>query len=131
MRTKAAACDAIIALKSRAGRLLELIANSHESPVSKRRAKRTAAQAFRTLRRAGLIELRNDERARVAIGRLTAHLVVLRRLSRSVAGMLQRGENPALQAAIVKDLGTVWEKVKSSGEIGAMVIASAISFIAS
>jgi superfamily II RNA helicase len=45
-------------------RLLELIANSHESAVNKRRAKRTAAQAFRTLRRAGLIELRHDERAR-------------------------------------------------------------------
>ena len=53
---------------------------------------------------------RNDERARVAIGRLTAHLMVLRRLSRSVAGMLQRGENPALQASIVKDLGTGFEQ---------------------
>jgi alkylation response protein AidB-like acyl-CoA dehydrogenase len=53
---------------------------------------------------------REDERARVAIGRLTAHLVVLRRLSRSVAGMLQKGENPALQAAVVKDLGTGFEQ---------------------
>jgi superfamily II RNA helicase len=45
-------------------RLLELIAASHESLVSKRRWKRTAAQAFRTLRRAGLVELARDDRAR-------------------------------------------------------------------
>lgn len=45
-----------------------------------------------------------------AIGRLSAHIIVLRRLSRSVAAMLQAGENPALQAAIVKDLGAVVEQ---------------------
>lgn len=45
-----------------------------------------------------------------AIGRLTAHLIVLRRLSQSVASMLSRGENPALQATIVKDLGAVFEQ---------------------
>jgi alkylation response protein AidB-like acyl-CoA dehydrogenase len=45
-----------------------------------------------------------------AIGRLTAHIMTLRRLSRSVAGMLQAGENPALQAALVKDLGAVLEQ---------------------
>jgi superfamily II RNA helicase len=44
--------------------LLELIAQSHESPVQKRRWKRTAAQCFRTLRKAGLVELAHDERAR-------------------------------------------------------------------
>jgi superfamily II RNA helicase len=46
------------------GRLLELVAHSHEGPPAKRRLKWTAAQAFRVLRRAGLIELRRDERAR-------------------------------------------------------------------
>ncbi|MGE0221955.1 MAG: acyl-CoA dehydrogenase family protein [Acetobacteraceae bacterium] len=46
----------------------------------------------------------------VAIGRLTAHIMTLRRLSRSVAGMLQKGENPALQAALVKDLGALLEQ---------------------
>lgn len=46
----------------------------------------------------------------VAIGRLTAHIMTLRRLSRSVAGMLQAGENPALQAALVKDLGALVEQ---------------------
>jgi len=50
------------------------------------------------------------ERAAVAIGRLTSHIMALRRLSRSVAGMLQQGEDPALQAALVKDLGNVLEQ---------------------
>lgn len=50
------------------------------------------------------------EAAEIAIGRLTAHLVVLRRLSRGVAWMLQNGANPALHAAIVKDLGAVFEQ---------------------
>ena len=46
----------------------------------------------------------------IAIGRLSAHIMTLRRLSRSVAGMLQDGENPALQAALVKDLGALVEQ---------------------
>ena len=50
------------------------------------------------------------ERAAVAIGRLTSHTLTLRRLSRSVAGMLEAGEDPALQAALVKDLGNVLEQ---------------------
>ncbi|MGX7706680.1 acyl-CoA dehydrogenase family protein [Methylobacterium sp. Gmos1] len=50
------------------------------------------------------------DRAAVALGRLTSHIVALRRLSRSVAGMLQAGEDPALQAALVKDLGNVLEQ---------------------
>ncbi len=51
-----------------------------------------------------------SERAAVAIGRLTSHILALRRLSRSVAGMLQAGQDPALQAALVKDLGNVLEQ---------------------
>lgn len=51
-----------------------------------------------------------SERAAVELGRLVAHLVTLRRLSVSVAGMLAAGENPALEAAIVKDLGAVFEQ---------------------
>lgn len=49
-------------------------------------------------------------RARIAVGRLSAHLMVLRRLSRSIAGLLQRGENPTLQASLVKDLGALVEQ---------------------
>jgi enoyl-CoA hydratase / 3-hydroxyacyl-CoA dehydrogenase len=40
--------------------------------------------------------------------------------------------NPPMNAVspqVVEDLGTVWEKVKSSGEIGAMVIASSIPMV--
>lgn len=48
--------------------------------------------------------------ARIAIGRLVAHIYTLRRLSRSVAGMLQRGDDPAIQAALVKDLGALVEQ---------------------
>ncbi len=51
-----------------------------------------------------------SDAAAVAIGRLTSHIMTLRRLSRSVAGMLQAGENPALQAALVKDLGALLEQ---------------------
>ncbi len=51
-----------------------------------------------------------DPRATQAIGKLTAHLIVLRALSRSVAGLLQSGESPVLQASIVKDLGTTFEQ---------------------
>jgi enoyl-CoA hydratase/3-hydroxyacyl-CoA dehydrogenase len=38
---------------------------------------------------------------------------------------LANGMMNAVSPQVVKDLGTVWEKVKSSGDIGAMVIASA------
>ncbi len=48
--------------------------------------------------------------AQIAIGRLSSHIMTLRRLSRSVAGMLQAGENPAVQAALVKDLGALVEQ---------------------
>jgi alkylation response protein AidB-like acyl-CoA dehydrogenase len=51
-----------------------------------------------------------SERGRIALGRLVAHITTLRRLSRSVAGMLQAGANPAQQAALVKDLGTTLEQ---------------------
>jgi alkylation response protein AidB-like acyl-CoA dehydrogenase len=45
-----------------------------------------------------------------AVGRLVAHIATLRSMSLSVAGMLQAGENPALQAAMVKDLGALVEQ---------------------
>ena len=51
-----------------------------------------------------------SERALEAVGRITAHIMALRRLSRSVAGMLQEGADPALQAAVVKDMGNVLEQ---------------------
>lgn len=45
-----------------------------------------------------------------AIGRLVAQLIVLRQMSQSVAGMLSRGVAPDLAAAIVKDLGALFEQ---------------------
>lgn len=51
-----------------------------------------------------------SDHACLLLGRLGAHLSVLRRLSRSVAGMLERGEDPALQASLVKDLGAIVEQ---------------------
>ncbi|OJW20101.1 MAG: acyl-CoA dehydrogenase [Rhodospirillales bacterium 69-11] len=45
-----------------------------------------------------------------AVGRLVSHVATLRHMSRSVAGLLQAGENPAQQAAMVKDLGAVLEQ---------------------
>ena len=51
-----------------------------------------------------------DGEAARAAGRLVAHLMALRQLSRSVAMMLQNGDDPALQACIVKDLGADLEQ---------------------
>lgn len=51
-----------------------------------------------------------DEREAIAVGRLVAHLATLRRMSVSVAGMLNRGQSPALEASLVKDLGTNFEQ---------------------
>jgi alkylation response protein AidB-like acyl-CoA dehydrogenase len=51
-----------------------------------------------------------SEQATVAVGRLASHFVVLRQLSRGVAWLLQNGQNPALEAAVVKDLGALVEQ---------------------
>jgi alkylation response protein AidB-like acyl-CoA dehydrogenase len=51
-----------------------------------------------------------DARAAMALGRIAARIAVLRRMSRSVAGMLQAGKDPSLEAAIVKDLGALLEQ---------------------
>jgi len=50
-----------------------------------------------------------DHQAAV-IGRLTANLMTLRQMSISVAGMLQAGTSPAVEAALVKSLGNDFEK---------------------
>ncbi|MGH7097639.1 MAG: acyl-CoA dehydrogenase family protein [Stellaceae bacterium] len=51
-----------------------------------------------------------DERMAEGIGRQVAHLATLRRMSLSVARMLQAGKTPAVEAAVVKDLGTNFEQ---------------------
>ncbi|HSE93665.1 MAG TPA: acyl-CoA dehydrogenase family protein [Methylomirabilota bacterium] len=55
-------------------------------------------------------ERRPTERGAALVGRLVAHLHTLRQMSLSVAGMLQAGQNPNLEAALVKDVGTVFEQ---------------------
>ncbi|HML12374.1 MAG TPA: acyl-CoA dehydrogenase family protein [Xanthobacteraceae bacterium] len=51
-----------------------------------------------------------DLRGAEGIGRLVAQLHTLRRMSVSVAGMLQAGNEPVVEGSIVKDLGTIWEQ---------------------
>ncbi len=45
------------------------------------------------------------------LGRLAAHLVTLRRMSISVAGMLEDGQTPITEAALIKDLGNTYERM--------------------
>ncbi len=53
----------------------------------------------------------NADRAdRAEIGRAIAHLAALRRMSGSIAGMLDAGKRPNAEAALVKDLGTRFEQ---------------------
>ena len=52
----------------------------------------------------------SDASAIEAIGRAVAELATLRQLSLSIAGMLEAGRAPGLEAALVKDLGTAFEQ---------------------
>ena len=64
----------------------------------------------------GLVELIREiakeptERAAIGVGRLVARLATLRQMSISVAGMLEAGASPALEGALVKELGGVFEQ---------------------
>ncbi len=51
-----------------------------------------------------------DPRHAAALGRVVAHYATMRQMSLGVAGMLARGENPALAAALVKDQGALVEQ---------------------
>lgn len=50
-----------------------------------------------------------DPEAAVHLGRMVSHLVPLRRMSNAIAGMLQEGVSPDLEATIVKELGASFE----------------------
>jgi alkylation response protein AidB-like acyl-CoA dehydrogenase len=65
---------------------------------------------FPLLRQALEAALPGDDHAAEALGRLTARLWALRRLSLSVAGALEAGQSPATEAALVKELGTRFER---------------------
>ena len=51
-----------------------------------------------------------SEAERLLIGEMTARMWTLRQMSLSIAGKLAAGENPAVAAAVVKDLGTSLEQ---------------------
>ncbi|MEE8445671.1 MAG: acyl-CoA dehydrogenase family protein [Alphaproteobacteria bacterium] len=51
-----------------------------------------------------------SERAAIAVGRLTAHLVTLRQMSLAVAAQLDAGIGPVVEATVVKDLGVAFEQ---------------------
>lgn len=53
----------------------------------------------------------DDDRHAVALGRLVADYGALRQMSIGVAGMLTRGDNPAIAASVVKDQGACMEKL--------------------
>lgn len=48
--------------------------------------------------------------AKSGVGRLTAHLLTMRHMSRGIAWMLEQGQDAGLQATIVKDLGALFEQ---------------------
>ena len=52
-----------------------------------------------------------DDGAAALIGRLASQLMTLRRMSISVAGMLQQGQSPVVESALVKSLGNDFEKM--------------------
>ena len=52
-----------------------------------------------------------DPATAALIGRLASHIMTLRKMSMSVAGMLQDGKSPAVEAALVKQLGNDFEKL--------------------
>ena len=59
-----------------------------------------------------------SEEAAAQVGRLTAQLVTLRKMSISVAGMLEAKRDPAIEAAVVKDLGGSFEQSTAGGRSG-------------
>lgn len=58
----------------------------------------------------GALHGSTSELAQLTIGRLTAHLLTLRRLSRGVAALLDARQDASIHAAIVKDLGATFEQ---------------------
>jgi alkylation response protein AidB-like acyl-CoA dehydrogenase len=56
------------------------------------------------------LEGSDSDLAQLTIGRLTAHLLTLRQLSRGVATLLEAHEDASIQAAVVKDLGATFEQ---------------------
>lgn len=60
-----------------------------------------------------------------AIGRIAAHLMTLRRMSISVAGMLEQEKDVVVEAALVKELGNNFEKLLP--EVARLALAEPVS----
>jgi len=58
-----------------------------------------------------LVESKPTDAQLALIGKLTSHLVTLRRMSISVAAMLEDGKLPTVESALVKDLGNSYERL--------------------
>ena len=69
---------------------------------------RILVELVRCLQQDG-VDLNSEHKAR--LGGLVAQLITLRRMSISVAGMLQAGDSPNVEAALVKELGNNYEKL--------------------
>jgi acyl-CoA dehydrogenase len=52
--------------------------------------------------------------ARMEVGRMVARVSALRQMSLAIAGQLQAGKLPALEAAVVKDMGNEFERASPS-----------------
>jgi alkylation response protein AidB-like acyl-CoA dehydrogenase len=52
----------------------------------------------------------SDENAATKLGRLVAHVAILREMSLSIAGQIASGKLPTLEAALVKDMGNGHER---------------------
>lgn len=59
----------------------------------------------------GEVARHGSDHAEIALGRLVAELITLRRMSFNVANLLQAGENVGTEGAIVKDLGSAFEQL--------------------
>jgi acyl-CoA dehydrogenase len=51
-----------------------------------------------------------EDRGAEVVGRMVASMATLRAMSLSVSGMLEAGQNPYIEAAAVKDVGTTFEQ---------------------
>ena len=58
----------------------------------------------------GMVSPAHKQLLDTILGRLIARLWALRQMSTAVAGMMQGGKSPAIEASLVKDLGTIYQQ---------------------
>jgi alkylation response protein AidB-like acyl-CoA dehydrogenase len=98
-----------------ADRVLGEVGSGWQQVMSELAFERSAPDRFLVLFKllADMVRMGGDDpdpSAAIATGRLVTHLLTLRRMSLSIAGMVQAGQSPNVEAAIVKDLGTRYEQ---------------------